>query len=184
MRISKLHLAVCAAALCAGVTAVHADDNPEQAAARAALEAKMRELNAAPATNNTPAPAATTPPAQTQTASRTSTASNSDGLFGPVPPPSGSLPTIIQPGESQQSPTTAQTTTTIPAPSPVFTESPPPPNKPYPGEQLGFKPIMAPPLPITPTQQAELQALLEKYDANTITPEQYQAARAKILHGR
>jgi hypothetical protein len=46
---------------------------------------------------------------------------------------------------------------------------------------LGLKPIVAPPLPITSAQQAELQALLEKYEANAITPEQYQTERAKIL---
>jgi len=48
---------------------------------------------------------------------------------------------------------------------------------------LGLKPIVAPPLPITSAQQAELQALLEKYEANAITPEQYQVERAKILAG-
>ena len=50
-----------------------------------------------------------------------------------------------------------------------------------PGPQLGLKPIVAPPLPISATQQAQLQALLEKYEADAITPEQYQAERAKIL---
>jgi hypothetical protein len=46
---------------------------------------------------------------------------------------------------------------------------------------LGLQPITAPPLPISPTQQAQLQALLEKYTSSVITPEQYQAERAKIL---
>jgi hypothetical protein len=36
----------CAAVLCAGVVPVRADDNPAQAAARAALEQKMSELDA------------------------------------------------------------------------------------------------------------------------------------------
>jgi hypothetical protein len=49
------------------------------------------------------------------------------------------------------------------------------------GRELGLKPIVAPPLPISPMQEAQLQALLEKYEANAITPEQYQTERAKIL---
>ena len=65
MRISQLYLVVCAAALCGGLIAARADDNPDQAAARAALEAKMRELNTEPVTNNTPAPAPVKPAQQT-----------------------------------------------------------------------------------------------------------------------
>jgi hypothetical protein len=49
---------------------------------------------------------------------------------------------------------------------------------------LGLQPITAPPLPISASQQAQLQALLEKYTASTITPEEYQAGRAKILAGQ
>jgi hypothetical protein len=40
---------------------------------------------------------------------------------------------------------------------------------------------VAPPLPITTTQQAQLQALLEKYENNAISAEDYQNERAKIL---
>jgi hypothetical protein len=50
MRISKLCPAVCAAMFFAGFLAVHADDTPAQAAARAALEAKMKQLDAQPPT--------------------------------------------------------------------------------------------------------------------------------------
>jgi hypothetical protein len=46
---------------------------------------------------------------------------------------------------------------------------------------LGLQPILAPPLPISPAQQAQLQALIERYNDNAITPEQYQIERAKIL---
>jgi hypothetical protein len=51
-----------------------------------------------------------------------------------------------------------------------------------PGPELGLKPMAAPPLPISTDQQAQLQALLEKYNAGTITPVQYQTERAKILN--
>jgi hypothetical protein len=51
----------------------------------------------------------------------------------------------------------------------------------FPGRELGLQPITAPPLPISLMQQSQLQALLEKYNASVITPEQYQTERAKIL---
>jgi translation initiation factor 2 gamma subunit (eIF-2gamma) len=44
-----------------------------------------------------------------------------------------------------------------------------------------LKPIEAPLLPVSATQQAQLQALLEKYKANQITPEEYHNQRAEIL---
>jgi hypothetical protein len=58
MQFSKFMPLVCAAAFCAGFISVRADDNPAQAAARAALEEKMRELDAQDASTN-----AVTPPA-------------------------------------------------------------------------------------------------------------------------
>jgi len=51
----------------------------------------------------------------------------------------------------------------------------------YPGKDLGFKPVQAPPIPVTPEQEAQLHALLQRYIANQITPDQYQAERAKIM---
>ncbi|MDE3068239.1 MAG: hypothetical protein KGJ60_11895 [Verrucomicrobiota bacterium] len=49
------------------------------------------------------------------------------------------------------------------------------------GNAPGFKPMTPPPLPVTIQQEAALQALLQKYMANEITPEQYQIERAKIM---
>ncbi len=46
---------------------------------------------------------------------------------------------------------------------------------------LGLKPIEAPPLPISADKQARLQALLAKYKADQISPEEYQKQRAEIL---
>jgi hypothetical protein len=62
--------------------------------------------------------------------------------------------------------------TTLPTESPV----PPPPQE--------ANPTAAPPSPISSAQQQELQDLLSRYMANQITPEQYQAERAKILGGQ
>ena len=66
MRISKLCLVVCAVTLCAASPTVRADDNPAQAAARAALEEQMRALDMQSAPTNAPVPAPATPaqPAQ------------------------------------------------------------------------------------------------------------------------
>ena len=60
MQISKLIPAVCAAALCASFIAARAQDNPAQAAARAALMEKMNELEAQPA-QPAPPPIVVTP---------------------------------------------------------------------------------------------------------------------------
>jgi hypothetical protein len=51
----------------------------------------------------------------------------------------------------------------------------------YTGKELGLKPIESPLLPISAVQQAQLQALLAKYKANQITPEEYHNQRAEIL---
>ena len=72
MRISKLCLVVCATALCASIPTLRADDNPNQAAARAALEQQMQSMNAQPAPSNAPA-AAPAAPAQPAAAAASST---------------------------------------------------------------------------------------------------------------
>ncbi len=72
---------------------------------------------------------------------------------------------------------------TPPAAPPVVMPPPNPINPNYPGRELGLKPIVAPPLPIPPAKQAQLQGLLERYKSDQITPEQYQTERAKILAG-
>ena len=44
-----------------------------------------------------------------------------------------------------------------------------------------FRPIEAPALPISMGKEAQLQALLARYKADLITPEQYHKQRAAIL---
>jgi hypothetical protein len=51
----------------------------------------------------------------------------------------------------------------------------------YPGKELGLKPIEAPAPPISADKQAQLQALLAKYMADQVSPEEYQQQRAAIL---
>lgn len=49
------------------------------------------------------------------------------------------------------------------------------------GDSTEFKPIVAPPLPISSSKEIELRALLSRYKADIITPEEYQKQRAEIL---
>jgi hypothetical protein len=51
----------------------------------------------------------------------------------------------------------------------------------FPGKELGLIPIESPLVPVTATQQAQLQALLAKYKANQISPEEYHRQRMEIL---
>jgi hypothetical protein len=48
----------------------------------------------------------------------------------------------------------------------------------------GFAPIEPPPVPVSPEQEAQLQDLLQKYKADQITPDEYQAQRAAIIGPR
>jgi hypothetical protein len=256
MRISKLCLVVCAGTLCAASPTVRADDNPAQAAARAALEEQMRALDMQPASTNAPAPAPATPaqparpavkapaqpavatpppvtnppametnqaaapattmpttkappaqpppvaatpsaatvpqptnpPARATRPATSSASSSGNSLFGPVPPPSGGVPAGAIPEGSTPSPTTSAAPTAVPTPAPTAVRSLPMEpsqnnnNTVTSARALGLQPIVAPPLPISAEQQAQLNALLEKYDAGAITPEQYQTGRAKILN--
>ena len=63
MRISKFYPVVCAVAVCTSIAVVRADDNPAQAAARAAMEEQMRAMDTQPASTNTQ-PAASAAPGQ------------------------------------------------------------------------------------------------------------------------
>jgi hypothetical protein len=68
------------------------------------------------------------------------------------------------------------------APGVTPTVKPPSPaNASYAGKTLGFKPIEAPPPPVSAQKEAELQALLARYMANQVSPEEYQKERTAIL---
>jgi hypothetical protein len=51
----------------------------------------------------------------------------------------------------------------------------------YAGQELGMKPMAAPALPISASKEDRLQALLEKYKADQISPGEYHKQRAAIL---
>jgi len=80
----------------------------------------------------------------------------------------------------------AATVEPVIAPAPAPIAAPVAPVKPvpvmnYPGKDLGLKPIVAPELPISTTKEARLEALLQQYKTDQITPEQYHTQRAAIL---
>jgi hypothetical protein len=87
--------------------------------------------------------------------------------------------------------TPAATPTPAPSPTPTAASANPAPATPvassgsttnnYAGKPLGMQPMTTPPLPISGSKEEQLQALLEKYKADQITPEQYHQQRAAIL---
>ncbi|HUA65108.1 MAG TPA: hypothetical protein VME24_04625 [Alphaproteobacteria bacterium] len=83
---------------------------------------------------------------------------------GPAHPPTAALSNAAQPPGASSGPGPSLQT------EPKGTNSAP-----------NFETITAPPLPISPEKQSELQNLYSQYMANQITPAQYQEQRAKIL---
>jgi hypothetical protein len=135
--------------------------NPAQAAAREALVRKLNELEAQEAAAKAAAPSPVVKPAPAP----------------PSPPtakPIVAKPKPVKPVLPQPKPTPAPVATT-PAAVPGATLAV------FPGKELGLKPIEAPPLPISAAKEAQLQALLAKYKADQITPEEYHKRRAEIL---
>jgi hypothetical protein len=278
MRTFKFSAAICAIAVCSNFISVRADDTPAQAAARAALEQKMQQLDTQPAATTaetppilvtpsgatqeqpatpTPAENPATAPIQSATSSQPSldtsnvpTAEIIQHSMMPLPeenqpakisqapaPPAITTPAPIEtpaattpPAEMQPAPATTpadadhqaealqalqqkmseldnqQAATPPPAateiqppPSPAVVATPPPEpvapeiktivtppqkkpdNVNYAGKELNLKPIEAPSLPISADKEARLQALLAKYKADQVSPEEYHTQRAEIL---
>jgi len=228
MQISKLIPAVCAAALCASFIAARAQDNPAQAAARAALMEKMNALEAQPAQPALP-PIVVTPSGAMQ--AQPGQPTNAVAVPTPAVHAQPAVPatgTKSMPGTeaAQTAPATADaeaqakakaaleqkmsemnkenwaTPAVVPAapavpqtqPVTISPVKPAPPaikpavmsppsqiNANYAGKELGLKPIVAPPLPISVAKEARLQGLLEQYKADQITPKEYHNQRAAIL---
>ena len=78
---------------------------------------------------------------------------------------------------------TAATPAKPAAPAAAPAVKPLPANASYAGKSLGFKPVEAPLPPVSTQKQAALQALLARYMANQISPDEYQKERAAILAG-
>jgi hypothetical protein len=85
-------------------------------------------------------------------------------------------------------PVTETKPTTQPVPPPAAVAKAEPAAQPvktadvnFAGKDLGMKPMEAPALPISSSKEDQLQALLAKYKADQITPEEYHKQRAAIL---
>jgi hypothetical protein len=94
-------------------------------------------------------------------------------------------PDVITPAPAPQKPvaTTSSAPASVPPAHNSNTHPKPPPHKP-PAVNPAPAPAMSvqpPALPISADKQQRLEALLQKYRADQITPEQYHAERAKIL---
>ena len=194
MQTSKFPLWICALTLCGGMT-LRAEDTPAQAAARAALNQKMQEVEGAPATApETPAATipATTPPAaaavQTPTETPAPVATPTPATAtaaAPATAPATTEPVVVQPGDTEAQARAraalnekmAEIGTPAPAPAAASTTASRVPAATAPG----FKPITAPALPINMTKAGKLDWLLSQYKADQITPEQYHKQRAEIL---
>jgi flagellar biosynthesis GTPase FlhF len=118
---------------------------------------------------------------------------DNSGIFTPVPPPSNPG---VQPGVKAAPTGTPPLSDQWQNPPPTKSAAPPakpaapavapavkpvPANASYAGKTLGFKPVEAPPPPVSAQKQAELQTLLARYMANQISPDEYQKERAAIL---
>ena len=124
--------------------------------------------------------------------------------FGTVPPPSSvhatlppagaipmakapavkpvAAPVPAKPAPAPKEQAQANPSTKKPEATTAGTTKPEPAAKPAPTKTaMAFKPIEAPPLPLSAEKQQLLTDLLKKYRADEITPEQYHEQRAKIL---
>jgi hypothetical protein len=99
-----------------------------------------------------------------------------------VKPPAKPVKPVAKPVKPQTAPVVKPPPAKPVKPQTAPVVNPPPPaNESYAGKTLGLKPIDAPPPPVSARKEAELQALLAKYMADQVTPDEYQKARAAIL---
>jgi hypothetical protein len=178
MQIPKFSIALCVLAL--GITfAARADDTPAQAAARAAVAAKLNELAQTPASTNMVN--VVLPPMETNSMPAASMAMTNAPM---VQPPAAMTSDILQNAPAMQTnsmPTMENTNAPAPPTGLTITNAPP-----APPENLSVitnAPMTAPALPISATKEEKLEALTAKYKMDQISPEEYFKQRAAILNG-
>lgn len=136
MRISQWFATACVIAVGGGFAAVHAQDNPAQAAARAALMSKMSELDAQEPPTNPPAQAIIVTPSGVMPAS-------------PAAAPQTTLPPAAAAAQPVATPAPATPTPAAVPSTPAPTETTPPPtamSAPA-RDSFGFTPIPPPSSP-------------------------------------
>lgn len=192
-----------------GVTASR-PDSERIAKARQALEEKMQELNAQgtqPPAASQPAVVSQPPanrPAEVAQPPTSEPVATQPPASRPVvasqPPPASTSTTVYRTpeiGSTSQPSVSAETseaTEPLPTPPPVKKSARTEPSKPQKSKQPRetrpmpeSRPIYAlppgPPPPVSADKVQKLNALLQQYQADRITPEQYHQERAKILAG-
>jgi hypothetical protein len=206
MQTPRLLSAAVIVTLGASAFSLRADDTPAQAAARAALMQDMNGTDNTETTNPPPMapmtpppaiPATPPPPAEPVTATpppppmnmetNMQVATPAPAATVPATAPASSTGLVVPPVEQEVVPTNQVTQYPVnPAPAnpPMVQTNMPPLNPVVTPNPAPDQPVTAPPVPISESQQQQLQALLQQYIANQITPAQYQAERAKILAGQ
>lgn len=179
---------------------VPAVDTPDQAAARAALLEKLNESNPVSSPTNTEMPAAaaasqqmTPAPAIVVTGANNMATNVTTPVETPMSSPTAtpSTPSSTAYEAAAQAALSASQTNVVVTGAPI-TSPPSKSSEQAPAanvndstaKQLGLNPIQAPPPPVSAQQQEQLNELLQRYEADQISPEQYQAGRAKILAGQ
>jgi hypothetical protein len=159
-------------------------DSEKVAKARVALEEKMREINAQGSEPGQPAvvsqPLVTRPVVATQPPANT-------------PPPVHRSPEITSTSQPTASPEMRELTEPLPTPPPVKKTAQSESTKPQPSkkpnqtrpmpEPVRYALPPGPPPPVSADKLQKLNILLQQYQADRITPEQYHQERAKILAG-
>jgi hypothetical protein len=162
-------------------------DNPDQAAARAALLKAMQEADKTNSTVVNVAPVAQPAPASNSNADQaaamaalTKAMQDADKTNSVVVMTTASAPVDSTPMASTKPVAVTPAPKPSPAPVSVPAVAVAAPSKAV--TTLGFKPIVAPALPISTDQQAQLDALNAKYMANEISPAEYFKQREAILN--
>ena len=156
----------------------------QAAAAQATRDAQLKAVNSQPAPLLPSSPAsvpAASPEIQVQTVQTAQTTVDAAAKQGADKKVEAELAALAAAGAASTN-TTAQVQAppanpSAPAPAP----SAKPAEGNYVGKDLGMKPIASPDLPISAAKASQLQALLAKYKADQISPEEYHKQRAAIL---
>ncbi|HXT13155.1 MAG TPA: hypothetical protein VN873_16475 [Candidatus Angelobacter sp.] len=127
-----------------------------------ALHQRMNETSEAPVTPTQPAPVVNNQSAQQETHGAMPAVSAPE--YAPLPTYNDNNPRLKLPPAPTPAPETARRSSKTLALPPITLPA-----------------LSGPPSPLSPAKQQKLDALLEKYKADQISPEQYHEQRAKIL---
>ncbi len=195
MQTLKISVVLCAFVACAPLT-MRATDTPAQAAARAQVEAKLKELDGQPAANHATAPAAVViapkPAAHTEPVMKPINkpkANPSEAADAKAKAKADKAAADLKArqdadkaaadlkAQKQAAKAAAAKAKADQAAAKTKKEI----NSADVGKDIGLQPIAAPALPIAASKEARLQALLEKYQSDQLSPEDYHKQRAAIL---